>query len=375
MTSYRPPQSQAETLPRPHATPQIRQSVNSHNEWDPLEEAIVGVVDGALVPSWHLMLRTTMPPEHWSFFQENGGRPFPPELVRTAARELEDLVRLLESEGVTVRRPDVVDHGCRFATPDWEQPGGLYAAMPRDVLLVVGDELIEAPMAWRCRYFEVHPYRALLKDYFCRGARWTAAPKPQLGEALYDGEYQDPHEGGPMRYAITEFEPTFDAADFIRCGRDIFAQLSHVTNRFGIAWLRRHLGEGYRVHVLDVVDSHPMHIDASFMPLAPGKLLINPERIRQLPEMFKTWEIIVAPPPSVRTDPLYMSSAWISMNVLMLDERRVIVEKHEEALIGVLAGCGFVPIPCGLRAFNAFGGSVHCATLDVRRSGALQSYF
>jgi hypothetical protein len=28
--------------------------------------------------------------------------------------------------------------------------------------------------------------------------------------------------GRSLRYMITEFEPVFDAADFVRCGRDLF---------------------------------------------------------------------------------------------------------------------------------------------------------
>jgi len=30
--------------------------VNTHNEWDPLEEIIVGVVDGAMIPPWDLIM-------------------------------------------------------------------------------------------------------------------------------------------------------------------------------------------------------------------------------------------------------------------------------------------------------------------------------
>ena len=63
---------------------------------------------------------------------------------------------------------------------------GLYAAMPRDILLVVGDEIIEAPMAWRSRFFEYRSYRPLIKEYFNNGARWTTAPKPQMVDELYD---------------------------------------------------------------------------------------------------------------------------------------------------------------------------------------------
>lgn len=58
--------------------------------------------------------------------------------------------------------------------------------MPRDILLVVGNEIIEAPMAWRARFFEYRAYRPLIKDYFQRGAKWTTAPKPTMADELYD---------------------------------------------------------------------------------------------------------------------------------------------------------------------------------------------
>jgi glycine amidinotransferase len=247
--------------------------------------------------------------------------------------------------------------------------------MPRDVLLVLGDELIEAPMAWRTRYFEIHSYRTLLKEYFRLGARWTAAPKPQLSNALYDLGYTDPAEDLAPRYAIGDFEPTFDAADFVRCGRDIFYQLSNVTNAFGVRWLERHLQGRFRLHQVQVVDAHPMHIDASLLPLAPGKLLINPARIKRVPALFRDWEVRSAPPPTQPDDPLlFMSSSWLSMNVLMLDERRVLVEKQEMDTAATLRRWGFEPILCPFRGFNRLGGSFHCATLDVRRRGSLQSY-
>ena len=58
--------------------------------------------------------------------------------------------------------------------------------MPRDILLVVGDEIIEAPMAWRSRFFEYRAYRPLMKEYSRKGAKWTTAPKPQMSDELYD---------------------------------------------------------------------------------------------------------------------------------------------------------------------------------------------
>ena len=351
-------------------------TVNSYNEWDPLEEVIVGVIEGASIPSWHVSLQAAMPGKQRKFFQQFGGKPFPKEQIEAAKKDLEGFVHILESEGIIVRRPDVINHNIPYSTPEWDSSGGLYAAMPRDVLLVIGDEIIEAPMAWRARYFESNAYRRLIKDYFKKGAKWTTAPKPQLCDELYNYDYEEPFDSKEMSYVITEFEPTFDAADFIKCGRDIFVQKSHVTNEFGINWLRRHLGDKYRIHILEVNDQHPMHIDASFMPLAPGKLLLNSERVLEIPKMFKSWDILYAPKPCMpESHTLYMTSTWINMNVLMLDHERVIVEKNEETIIKALKNFGLKPILCSFRNFNTFGGSFHCATLDIRRRGVLQSYF
>jgi len=350
--------------------------VCSYNEWDPLEEVVVGVLDGAAVPSWHVALKATMPQDNWALFEQYGGKLFDKELVERGARELDELARILTAEGVNVRRPDPICQVVPFRTPNWQCEGGLYAAMPRDLLLVIGDEIIESPMAWRCRYFEIAAYRRLLKEYFHRGARWTAAPKPELCDELYDASYVESEDEDAPRFVINELEPTFDAADFIRCGRDIFVQRSQVTNLFGIRWLARHLGPAYRIHILAFRDSAPMHIDATLMPLAPGKLLVNPERVPKIPPIFSGWDVLESPPSTIPdSHPMFMSSRWVSMNVLMLDEKRVVVERQEEPLIRALKDFGMTCIPCDFRHVMSFGGAFHCVTCDVRRRGTLKSYF
>jgi glycine amidinotransferase len=349
--------------------------VNAHNEWDPLEEVIVGVVDGACVPPWHIVMDPTMPTNQHGFFRQQAGCPFPPDQIAAARRELDEFAHILTEEGVKVRRPEPMDQSKPYGAPGWTSTG-LYAAMPRDVLLVFGNDVIECPLAWRSRYFETAAYRPLLKEYFHAGARWSAGPKPELKDDFYDQDWKEAPAGEPFRWVINEQEPTFDAADFIRCGRDIFVQKSHVTNDFGIEWLRRHLGAPYNIHVLEFNDPHAMHIDATLMPLAPGKLLINPERVPEVPRMFRNWDVFRCPTPTMPdSHPLYMTSKWINMNILMLDEQRVVVERQDEVLIKHFKEWGFKPILCDFRHFNTFGGSFHCATVDVRRRGELQSYF
>jgi glycine amidinotransferase len=361
------------------AAPSIPGVVSSFTEWDHLEEVIVGRADHACVPEWHPVLAATMPRRHWAWFKANGGKPFPADLLAAASRELDAFARVLESEGVTVRRPDPVEWEAPFSTHRFGPVTGLYGAMPRDCLLVVGDEIIEAPMAWRSRYFETRAFRGLIKEYFAAGARWTAAPKPELADGFYNAHIPDTEfDVNRGRSVITEAEPVFDAADFCRMGADIFVQLSHVTNRFGVDWLARHLGPDYRVHVLSFEDPHAMHIDASFIPLAPGRLMINPARVQpsMLPALFRGWEILRAPEPTVSDDhPFYFTSKWLSVNVLSLDETRVVVEAGEKPLIACLKRHGFEPIPVPFRNFGSLGGGFHCATCDIRRRGRRQSYF
>jgi glycine amidinotransferase len=119
-----------------------------------------------------------------------------------------------------------------------------------------------------------------------------------------------------------------------------------------------------------------MHIDGTFVPLAPGKLLLNPARPVELPHMFKSWDILTPPQPTIPdSHPLYFTSKWLSMNLLSIDEERVLVEQHEEPTIKFLKNNGFKPIPVPFRNFGSLGGAFHCATCDVRRRGKLESYF
>ncbi len=351
--------------------------VNSYNEWDPLEEIIVGRLEGATIPSNHVIVTYNLPKTAAALYRPFAGRRYPKMLVKAAQKELDEFVHILESEGVVVRRPDIVNFSVRYKTPNWTSRG-FTTACPRDCILIIGDEIIETPSPWRSRYFEMDAYRSLFKEYFAKGAKWTAAPKPQLLDSLYDYKYRPPKDGPPRDHVTNEFEPVFDAADFIRCGRDILCIRSSVTNRSGIEWLRRHLGDKYRIHEIESRCRKPMHIDSTLLPLAPGKFLANPEYIdtNRLPKMFKSWDILVAPEPDpVSGYVLSMVSKWISLNVLMLDEKRVIVDKSQQSMMKALRDWGFNPIPCPFSHYRPFSGAFHCATLDIRRRGELRSYF
>ena len=97
----------------------------------------------------------------------------------------------------------------------------------------------------------------------------------------------------------------------------------------------------------------------------------------RLPEMFKGWDVFIAPTPQLPSDhPLYFTSPWTATcNVLILGPGRVIVEAHEKEAQQAFREWGFEVIPVPFRNFIPFGGSFHCATCDIRRTGTLESYF
>uniref|UniRef100_A0A8C2C7P9 Glycine amidinotransferase n=1 Tax=Cyprinus carpio TaxID=7962 RepID=A0A8C2C7P9_CYPCA len=347
--------------------------VCAFNEWDPLEEVIVGRAENACVPPFTVEVKANTYEKYWPFYQQYGGQTFPKDHVKKCIMFF-------------------ILYNCIFyrPTPTLHQPYTLqetlcmYAAMPRDILIVVGNEIIEAPMAWRARFFEYRAYRPLIKEYFRRGAKWTTAPKPTMSDELYDQDYpirtvEDRHKlAAQGKFVTTEFEPCFDAADFIRAGTDIFVQRSQVTNFMGIEWMRRHLAPTYKIHIISFKDPNPMHIDATFNIIGPGLVLSNPDRPCRQIEMFKKagWTVVTPPTPLIPDNhPLWMSSKWLSMNVLMLDEKRVMVDANEMTIQKMFENLGIKTIKVNIRHANSLGGGFHCWTTDVRRRGTLQSYF
>lgn len=354
--------------------------VCSYNEWDPLKEVIVGSVLGAAKMGYEPALAPFYPAD--SEERLFRGAPVKMGEIEKAQAQLDHFANLLEQEGVIVRRPAEVDF-CRPAqTPDFEISFQNCSACPRDVLLIIGDEIIEAPMAQRARYFEYRAYRTLIKEYFRSGAKWVAAPKPMMSDQLYNPlnfKYESQFDS-QTNNSLTDFEPCFDAATFVRCGRDIFYQLDAVTNDLGAEWLKRHLGSDYRIHRMRFKDTHPEHLDTTLVPLRPGLVLVNPERpcLDDSINLFyqNHWEVIESPP-SIR-GPLGHTpevSNWISMNLLCLDINKVIVEETEEPMIRFLEKLGFQVLTCPFGHVYKFGGGFHCCTTDIRREGKLESYF
>ena len=347
-------------------------AVWSCNEWDQLEEVIVGNPLKARFPTPDLSTQLAEFPDR--SIAEIPRGPFPQQIIEETEEDLNEFVGILERLRITVKRPETWPHDATFSTINWESQG-YYNYCPRDVMLVIGDHIIETPNVIRSRAQETFSYRALLLDYMKSGAKWYSAPKPMLLDSLFEGVDLD-------KPVPRNDEPAFDAANILRFGQDLVYLVSATGNEMGGHWLQTILGDKFRVHFLKDV-YYGSHIDSTFVALRPGLILANPARVNDdtLPEILKQWKVIYSPPMenTERFDSAYRSkcigSDWIDMNSFSISPNLVVVDKHQTALMKLLEKEGLDVIPLELRHSKMLGGGFHCVTLDVRRSGTMQRYF
>lgn len=340
--------------------------INSYNDWGKLEEIILGSAENLTLPNIDIATRHFFDLPK-SFFQ----LPQNIDLIEKVKREMEEdfsyLTKILERYDVTVHRPKVIDLSKNCKTPNWESQQS-HALMPRDSMLVLGETLIEAPMPSRNRFFESQSFRNITMQYQLKGESLLAAPKPILTDDSYLWDGNVPY--------LAENEPLFDAANILRCGKDIFYNVSNSGNRAGLEWLENNFGEKFNFHVMSICSDH---VGTTIQLIKPGLALINGGRIniKSLPKELQNWDIITF------NEPIDIgfefdwprASKWISMNILSIDEKTVIVEENQKILAEQLNKKGLEIELCPFRHGRTVGGGFHCCSLDIRRQGSLENYF
>ncbi|WP_203236648.1 hypothetical protein [Nocardia panacis] len=232
-------------------------------------------------------------------------------------------------------------------------------------------------------YLKPHFYR-----YLDAGSGWVAMPRPALARRSLDPGYFD---GRPVDLTgITDdpetralpglgYEMIFDGAQCVRFGRDVLVNVANANHEHGFRWLQRMFPQ-FRLHRLDAIaDSH---IDSIVVPLRPGLLMLRSMRYRDmLPAPLREWDIVIPPEQDESVFPDYgpfgfrLTSRYIDINVLSIDENTVIVNSLCPDLMRTLEKQGLTVVPVRHRHRRLFGGGFHCFTLDTVRAGGFQDYF
>jgi N-dimethylarginine dimethylaminohydrolase len=348
--------------------------ISSHNHWDTLQEIVVGIADHARVPTVDCSTMSMSYTNHPIELIKPLEGAYPEWLINEANEDLQGLSDVLSKMGVKVHRPKAIDHSVEFSTPEWKTTGW-YTWCPRDLLLPLDNLMIETPSSCRARYFEARAYHDIMLDAVKDGVEWIAAPKPILSDASYQFEDID------RKPSLTNLEPVFDAPNCVRMGRDIMFQISNTGNHWGLQWLKNTLEpRGYRIHPAEHIYSYG-HFDSTIIPLRPGLVLLNSSRVTKenCPKLFEKWDKIWFDNCIVQGSKVpggvAPCSPYIGMNILSVNPNTIICDSTQEPLMRELDKYCVDSIPVQFRHAMTLSGGIHCATLDLRRTGTLEDYF
>lgn len=337
--------------------------VNIHNEWDPLQELVIGIATGARVPAVkdHCLRSIEYATLTDEEFETIPTGPYPRHLIDETNEDLDQFADDLTKMGIKVHRPPVTDFTEIYKTDDWAVDG-YHAYCPRDTIFTVGNYAIETPMVLRHRQNEARIYRDIVDT--------VQAPLPRLLDHMFDRSVM----GVPT---LQNHEPAFDAANLLKVGRDIIFLISNTGNQAGVDWLQEFLGPEYRVHPVREVYKY-IHIDSTIIPLRPGLVLFCPKRVNKdnVPEFFRNWDKVWAPEPIITPFDKNWNPAseTIAMNIMSIRPDLVVVEESQTNLMRELERHGVHSHPVRLRHMRTMAGGPHCVTLDLVRTGTLEDY-
>jgi glycine amidinotransferase/scyllo-inosamine-4-phosphate amidinotransferase 1 len=303
--------------------------INSYNEWDPLEEIIVGSATYANWPSTDPVFAKESTKTTWTETPVPSG-PVPQWIIDEANEDLDILASTLTKLGVIVRRPKEMN---------FQESGGMYNYCPRDRLLIAGSTVIDTAMMYPCRDQEI---QAL--DFVINDAEQVLTMPKNSGHVL-------------------------DAANILRLGKDKYLFLESASgNKLAWYWLMANLPTTTSMEICNFYSG--VHIDSTIVPLREGLVLLNASRVNKstCPDAFRDWECIYVD--NIVEQEFYQypyASKWVGLNMLVVDPTTVIADAAQHSLIKLLEQKKLTVIPLTLRHSRTLGGGFHCVTLDLRR--------
>ena len=304
--------------------------VSTTNEYGELRSALVGAVDNFAWPVDDTAFNTDVYEN--TEYSETGfiNQPLSNKVINEAKEDLQKLVDTLEGRGIKVYRPTTNE-------PHW-------ANSARDILLTVGNNVIQCPTPFTTRANEIDLYPEI-KQMECNIIK---APRPNSID-----------------------DPMFDAANVLKVGDKLVYSLSHSANEAGATWLQEQVGTAFEVIKWHEVKYKITHIDSTLLSCGKNTIIANGERLNvdTLPAFMRDYKIIWVNDCVPREfDYFPFCSKWIGMNVLSLDPETIIVDEIQTNFIEQLKQAKFNVVALPMRQSRTLGGGFHCVTCDLERS-------
>jgi len=304
--------------------------ISTQNEYSTLKSVIVGSAKCVAWPSNDPAFTESIAKS--TFDGEIIPGPLPTNIVEEAEQDLDRLAEVLEKEQVKVYRPMI------------DQSNWCYSA--RDILLSVGNKIIECPTKYSSRRNEANFYQHIKKESIMDGCDWIRAPIP-----------------------MTDNDPMFDAANVLKFDDKLLYLISSTGNEAGAEWLQQQVGTEFEVVVWKGVYAFA-HIDSTIASLNENTILLNASRVsyNSLPLFLRQHRKIWINDIVARDFHQFpFASKWIGLNIFSINPETVIVDRIQTKLIERLKDTGFRVIELELRQARTLGGGFHCVTLDLER--------
>ena len=327
--------------------------INVHNTFDPLTELIIGDIDQNAIK-----------------LEDPRAQKRVEYIFKKTQDELQYFQSLLEARGIKVYRPLPVPNKS-ISTPYWSMPGTKIPLTPRDLYLVLGNNIIESAMCEQERFFETFYYRHIILEQFQKGANWMSMPMPRH-------DYENFSTGNDD---VPNQDPIMDAPSCMKYGKDVFVNTKGAGNKLGFQWFQRMFGTTYNFHEIHN-DKIIGHLDSQLTILRPGLLLTFHNR-ETLPDYFKDWDIIKADPTMDRkissqqtfVDSRIQDSDFdntvLCVNCLSIDRNTVVMWDHYKTETNMIKqleqkNIDIVFVPFTYSHF--FNQGVTCLTLELNRT-------
>lgn len=368
-----------------------------YQHWDPLRVCVVG---------------RSYPPEFYSWISVPHVRELFERIAIETEEDYQNIIRKLESFGVTVLRPDIPDS--TFVADRWIPP----PMSPRDTMIMIGDTFYENSSLNLAKCFNdmADPswplisswddYEKLPHDIKIECEQQHHLKKYHLANSAYSHIFDHlKTQGNSIK---SHWWPAMvNGAMVSRIGRDLYFGTNQYNQNFEsfFSTLNTEFPDT-RNHIVNTGG----HSDATYCPVCPG-LIISLRDVPTYASTFPGWEVVYLPGQSWNkvkpfldlkvknhgkwwipgfeydTQVIDLVENWLTnwvgyveetvfdVNMLIIDPKNVMIFNYNKQVFDALERYGITPHVVPFRHRYFWDGGIHCITTDLHRDGVMQDWF